>query len=241
MRDANSRPRDGAPVTGSWRPGPLRPRLGPGDLHVWRADLAGVSDGILELLTEEESERSDRLAAVRARHPWPRSRGVLRALLGRYLDIDPRGLRLSTSANGKPELLDTHGPREGFPASLSFNLSHSGEIALYAFSTIGAVGIDVELARREIDAVALARRALSPDEATRIAALAKGARETAFLRAWSRQEAILKCSGAGLTGGLTTAQPSMSWWTELDVGPGAGATVAVVEAPRDLFCWAWTG
>ena len=42
--------------------------------------------------------------------------------------------------------------------ALCFNLSHSGASALYAFAADGPVGVDVEVARRPLDAVALAAR-----------------------------------------------------------------------------------
>ena len=50
-------------------------------------------------------------------------------------------------------------------------MSHSGRLALYAFSDAGAVGVDVEVARRPIDELAIAARTLGATEAQRLEAL----------------------------------------------------------------------
>ena len=67
--------------------------------------------------------RAARILSERNRTLWIRSRGVLRALLGRYLERDPRELRFVLGPHGKPAL-----GREGMDAGedLRFNLSHSG-------------------------------------------------------------------------------------------------------------------
>ncbi len=79
---------------------------------------------------------------------------MLRLLLARYLDADPRELRFELGAHGKPAL-------EG-GADLRFNLSPSGELLLVAVATGMEVGVDVEVApergRGEIDEPAIAAR-----------------------------------------------------------------------------------
>ena len=129
----------------SWSPGPPEPRLDKGAVHIWRADLRAVDDELSQLLCEQERARAERLLSHSDRARWTRCRGVLRALLARYLGLDPRALQFSLGEHGKP-MLDTTGPR-----TLQFNLSHSGELALYAFSQNAAVGIDVEASRRPLD------------------------------------------------------------------------------------------
>src|SRR5437879_2756403 len=136
----------GRPASAGWPRGPFHPRLAPRALHVWRADLddAGI-EKLGELLSAEEDARAERMLAPLTRERWIRARGVLRALLGRYLDCDPRALRFALEPGGKP-ILAGHGgcggAREGAgPAGatasappLAFNVSHSGPLALYALS-----------------------------------------------------------------------------------------------------------
>jgi 4'-phosphopantetheinyl transferase len=231
----------------AWAPGPARPLLAEGAVHVWRAEFATVDDELLELLSPDECARAERLSHKRDAQLWARSRGVLRALLASYLQVDGRALRFATGAHGKPTLLPVeHQPAPPAPtatsraAPLSFNLSHSGGLAVYAFAPTAAIGIDVELARRPIDVLAVAARAFGPAEAARLEGLDRTTREREFLQAWVRHEAELKCLGVGI-GGAQEADVSgrRPWIAELEVAPRAAAAVAVETPPHELRCWDW--
>jgi 4'-phosphopantetheinyl transferase len=222
-----------------WTPGPREPRLRPGAVDVWRVDLAGVADELLGLLSPDEQARAERMAGDRNRALWARSRAVLRTLLGRYLHNDPRDLRLTADDRGKPAL-DLQCARTGLDADamrLVFNLSHSGGTALYAFTTVGPVGIDVEVAHRAIDAVAIAARVFGPAEAARLRKLDPEAREREFLRAWVRHEAALKCLGTGIGGDADAALQGALWIAELDLEGRGCAAIALEATPAELRCW----
>ena len=230
----------------SWMPGPLRPRLAESAVHVWRADLAAVTDDVLELLSPGERARAERFARERDGRLWARSRGVLRALLGRYLQTDPHTLRFAAGPHGKPALLDdppagtpARGSAAARPPPLSFNLSHSGGLALYALATAAAVGVDVELARRPMDVLAIAARTFGAVEAERLRGLDAATREREFLRAWVRHEAELKCRGVGIGGTDAAGDGPRPWIVELEVGPRAAAAAAAELPPRELRCWDW--
>jgi 4'-phosphopantetheinyl transferase len=175
-----------------------------------------------------------------------RSRGVLRALLGGYLQKDPRTLRFTISAHGKPVLREDAAGSSAPPVSvsarharISFNLSHSGQLALYAFIETGSVGVDVEVAGRRVDEVAIAARVLGLTEARRLEGLDQPIREREFLRAWVRDEAVLKCRGTGIGGADGAPSGGAPWVAELDVGARAAAAVALERPPHDLRCWDW--
>jgi 4'-phosphopantetheinyl transferase len=209
----------------------------PGEVHVWRADLAVGGDDVAACLSAGERERAGRFVDPAQGRRWARTRGILRALLGRYLDVDPAGLRFVEGERGKPALA---GEMAG---ALEFNLSHSADVALYAFARGQAVGVDVEAARRPVDAVAIARRMLGEEVAERLAALDGEERERAFLQAWTRHEAVLKCRGTGIGGaaGGAVAPEDGLWIVELDVGPRAAAALAVDGPACELRCFDWNG
>jgi 4'-phosphopantetheinyl transferase len=211
-----------------WAPGPSRPRLAAGAVHVWRADLATADGSLAELLSIDERERSERILDEHQRELWTRSRGLLRELLGRYLEREPRSLRFAVGKYGKPEMV---GAGADSPA---FNMSHSGELALYAFSDAGAVGVDVEVARRPVDEVAIAARMLGEVEAQRLQALDPRTRRQEFLCSWARNEAELKCLGIGIgesAGGRAGPRPSV---VALELGADVGAAVASEQPARIL-------
>jgi 4'-phosphopantetheinyl transferase len=229
-----------------WEPGPLRPPLGEGTVHVWRANLDTVSGEVTELLSGDERARAERMLNAGKAQRWSRARGVLRELLGRYLDRDPGTLCFRTGAHGKPALA---GRRAGHNAAsdaaspehprLSFNMSHSGQLALYAFAGSGAVGVDVEVARPTGSEVAIADRLFGLAEALRFQAMDPGTREREFLRMWTRHEAVVKCRGISIEAKAMRSCRGEPWIAELEVGASSAAAVALSDRPHRLSCWGW--
>ncbi len=215
-----------------WEPGPLRPQLATDVVDVWRMDLAGGGDDLRELLSDEERERVARFLRAEDGARWGHAHGILRALLARYADADARALRFAEGPHGKPRLVGH---------DIRFNLSHSGDTGMIAVARDREVGVDVELPRRSVDHVAIARRILGEAEAERLAALDGPDREREFLRAWVRWEAVLKCRGTGIGGTDDPPTGPDPWVVELDVGPPSAAALAVEDGPCAVRCWQWRG
>jgi phosphopantetheinyl transferase len=184
-----------------------------GSVHVWRADLTAVEDGLEDLLSADERSRAARILPERNRTLWARSRGVLRSLLGCYLDHDPRELRFMLGPHGKPALLSEGPTRPDAGEDLRFNLSHSGGLALIAVTAAHEVGIDLEHARKRYTAE--------------------------FLRMWVAREAAVKCRGTGLAMSQATSLDAELWTAGLDVGPASYAAFAVEDGPCELHSWDW--
>jgi 4'-phosphopantetheinyl transferase len=214
----------------AWAQAPPELEIAANALHVWRADLLAVEEELLGSLSAAELERAGRILSARERRLWRGARAILRALLGRYVACDPGSLRFGSGPYGKPSLL-------GAPAELRFNVSHSGALALYAFSASGAVGVDVEVSRRRSDVLRVAARVLGAGEARRIGELDESRREHEFLRAWVRHEARLKCAGTGI--GNRARIGAEPWIAELEPAPGAAAAVAAAHPVSELRCWDW--
>jgi len=234
-----------------WAPGPQRPLLADGAVHVWCADLGRVTQELCSLLSKQERERAQRILGARERRMWERSHAVLRELLGRYQPLHPARLRFTLDAHGKPRLLpagrDHRAATRGTPsvrpasaaAGIHFNMSHSGATALYAIASGVAVGVDVEARTHgRLDELSIAARAIGPATARRLRTLTGDSRTRAFLRAWTREEAELKCLGTGIWAEAPRA-PRALWGTELLCGPGVAGALALQSAPRELRCWEW--
>jgi 4'-phosphopantetheinyl transferase len=108
----------------------------------------------------------------------------------------------------------------------SFNISHSGGLALIAVCADGDLGVDLEQHRAMRDAATLARRYFTAAEADDVAAGDLGL----FFRIWCRKEAWVKARGDGLYQPLNTVDVRTApagWLLEdVDVGPGYSAAVA---------------
>lgn len=219
-----------------------------GELHVWIADLDATwptepQKRRGDLLSADERQRATRFAHKRDRERWAHSRALLRLLLSRYLSADPADLRFELGEHGKPELASAapSNSRAGCNESkLRFNLSHSGSIGLYAFALNNSVGVDVETPGRDIDVLAVAKRALGEEVAERLGQLDGERREWEFLRAWVRHEAILKCTGVGLAGAEDTASAGQAWVSELKLDRAVGA-VAAASQPTSISCQRFIG
>lgn len=145
------------------------------------------------LLSPTEIMRADRFLVAGDRLTFTVTRGVLRLVLGHYLDLPPREIRFATNQHGKPAVERA----EGQPP-FRFNLSHSGDRALLAFASGMEIGIDVEQLGSGRNHQALAESLLSPAAFARFRLLTPAEQERAFLQAWTRTEAVTKAAGRGL-------------------------------------------
>jgi 4'-phosphopantetheinyl transferase len=154
---------------------------------------------------------------------------ALRRVLALYLGEAPEAIELARGEHGKPRLAAE-------PERLAFNLSHSGELALVAVSRGREVGVDVEREKPARDLVALAERALPPEDVAVVSAAGEDERPRVFYELWARHEARLKCLGVGL--GSTPTWPSPSVAVEsLPIDPGYAAAVAVTGGAVPVSCW----
>ncbi|GAK60373.1 4'-phosphopantetheinyl transferase [Candidatus Vecturithrix granuli] len=174
------------------------PVLTQDEVHIWRVALdmpASNLQQFSEILADDERLRADRFRFPQHRNHFIAARGALRTLLGRYSGMPPEKLRFEYNQYGKPALSGNLNA-----SLLQFNLSHSGELALYAFVRNCEVGIDIEYTRRRIDQIEqIARRYFSDTETTALSALPEHLRQQAFFNCWTRKEAYIKARGKGLS------------------------------------------
>jgi 4'-phosphopantetheinyl transferase len=231
--------------------------LAENEVHVWRALLEvplSTINFLQQVLSNEEIERAKRFYFEKDRRCWTVARGVLRMLLGQYLGIGPGEVQFATNDYGKPSI--------AFPAygvRLHFNLSHSGDRALYAFAYDRQVGIDVEYMRANIDCEALAKSFFSPYECGILQALPAAMQSEVFFQCWSRKEAYIKARGKGLSIPLDQFDVSLkpgepaallgsredpqatARWSLHALAPGNdyAGTLVVEGSNYYLSCWQW--
>src|SRR3982751_3660605 len=111
------------------RPSEL-PTLGRDEVHVWCVPLDFSTTGVnrlSQLISGDEMKRARRFHFDSDRNHFIIARAWLRIILGSYSRVKPVGLKFDYSSYGKPLLSQAC---EGGP-ELTFNLTHSGELALY--------------------------------------------------------------------------------------------------------------
>lgn len=145
------------------------------------------------ILSEDERKRSDRYKFLSDKNKFIICRGMLRVILSKYLDIPPDLIKFDYTDKGKPFIKDTN---------LSFNLSHSQQLAVYAISVNEFLGIDLEYLGKNTDFEAIAKRFFTSREYEFIKGLNERDKKEVFLRLWTRKEAYLKAIAQGIANGL---------------------------------------
>lgn len=165
-------------------------------LSVWRVDLSSVvlAERLFVLLDADERARAERYARPELRRRFVIAHAVLRIVLGEALGQSPQQVGFGYNPWGKPQVAGC--------ADLTFNLSHSGDMALCALGPPGELGVDVEYLERSrtLGTLDLAQRFFAREEYEAIAVLPVGRqRDQVFTRYWTRKEAYIKAKGLGLS------------------------------------------
>lgn len=180
-----------------WRDPPKKLTLNKYEVHVWRAELnlkPQLLEKLKETLVKEERERANRFHFQKDKNHFTAARGVLRRILGKYLKTEPRRLRFKYNAQGKPAIAN-----DSTSAVITFNLSHSHGLALYAITKKHEIGIDVEQIRSNIEVEKIAKRFFSKNEFETLTSLPLKKRVQGFFNCWTRKEAYIKAMGEGLS------------------------------------------
>lgn len=170
--------------------------LPPQTIHIWRAwlpDLAALESDYLQFLSPDEIARATRFRFPIHKQRYILTRGILRQLLSCYTGLSAKEIEFSYGAKGKPSLANN--------PELQFNISHSHDIAVFAFTKTHEIGIDIEKFESEYkDSVA--KRFFSAEENSELEKLPLSERAKAFYQIWASKEALIKAIGQGLYIGL---------------------------------------
>jgi 4'-phosphopantetheinyl transferase len=242
-----------------WDEPPLKPHLFEKDVHIWRAGIDLPIESVMkfnEFLSHDEKIRAEHFRFEHDRNRFIASRGILRQILASYMGIKPGEIRFSYEKNGKPNLHE-----ETHKSGIRFNLSHSGELALYSFTQGHAVGVDIEYMAEISDMEQVVEQFFTAEERACFAAAPASMKRETFYWWWTRKEALGKATGVGLlepvpgeasvrveeqtTGiacgsGDESAAPKWSIWHVEPADKFAGTVVADGYG-LGVRCWQWPG
>jgi len=231
--------------------------LGMNEAHVWMASLDQPADMVAKLsslLSQDECQRAERFRRPADRRRFIAGRGILREIVSAYLALAPDEARFVYNKYGKPFISDDQNR-----GALSFNLSHSNGMALYAVARGRRVGVDIEYVREDFATLEVAERFFSKAEFEALKAAPIDQRVRAFFNCWSRKESYIKAIGMGVSyplDGFTVslvpdAAPALlkvdadateaARWKmyELDAGEGYAAALIVENPPVRLRRFQW--
>ncbi|MET9500819.1 4'-phosphopantetheinyl transferase superfamily protein [Streptomyces sp. NPDC006622] len=196
--------------------------------------------GLLGLLDTVERARYEATARPADRARFLVGCALSRLALGELLDLPPADVPLRRVC---PRCGGPHGKvrlavPEGVPyPDVDFSVTHSGDVVGVAVCRTAAVGLDVEDDGIPLDVDAAARTALGDAELRSLYARPPAGRRSAFLRTWTRKEAVLKALGVGLgvpLRGLEVSAPDaapavLAWPEQLGRRPEASLTDLTVR------------
>lgn len=164
-----------------------------GEIHIWKVDIPECLSEKQELfsyLPEQEAYRASRYRFEKDYNKYVITRGLLRSLLGQYLNEKPHKITIEYNFNGKPFVNNYEG--------LNFNLSHTEDFSLIAFTVNQEIGIDVELTRNDINFDGIVEASFTKDEISRIMQISTAKKVELFYKIWTRKEALIKAKGISL-------------------------------------------
>ena len=199
----------------------------PYEIVVFRLDIGSAAvRASAALLSDADRQRAGRFAFDHDRRRFIVARAQLCRLLAGRLGVRPESVELVYGPRGKPAL-----SRRFADSNLRFNVSHSEDVAVYAFALGREIGIDVEAIRVIRDADDIAARFFSPCEYEAYCALDRRDRPLGFFNCWTRKEAFIKALGDGIYYPLDRFDVSLE--------PGEPANILRVESTPGEDC-EWT-
>jgi 4'-phosphopantetheinyl transferase len=166
------------------------------ELHLWRAQLdlpSALLRRMASTLSGDEKERAERFLIAQAGERFVAARGILRHLLGMYSGVNPASVEFRYGPEGKPSLSTIHS------SNISFSVSHSGKMALFAVCGSAELGVDIEEVKSDFKGMQIASHFFSEEEVAELSKLPPKLADQAFFECWTAKEAYVKARGQGLS------------------------------------------
>jgi len=187
-------------LNNTWQKTPDKLSLSKDHIDIWLCDLKQLSGDInnfYSILSEDERDRADKLKVEDKKQQYIITRAALRQRLGLLANIDPKDFVFDYLEHGKPVLNNDARFKD-----ITFNVSHSNDLALIAVAQKQNIGIDIEKINHESDHQALITRFFSKAEQAEFQTMLDANKAKAFCACWTRKEAFIKAVGDGVGYGL---------------------------------------
>ena len=172
----------------------------PQTVHLWRVFLPDLWDKVPEYLiylNDEERQRAERFKFDHHRYRYVLARAILRQILSLYTEVPATDICFTQGVHGKPYLKHDS-------SALQFNLSHSHDMAVYAFTKGCEIGVDIEKSESDFSD-RVAQRFFSEEEYQDLSLLSGTEKVLAFYRLWAAKEALIKVFGESILSALRMA------------------------------------
>jgi len=163
-------------------------------VHIWFINFNISEDDITLLykfLSEDEIVKASKFKFNKDKICSIITRGALRLLSSKYLNIKPEDIPFKYGDYGKPDY--------DFKTNLKFNISHSGQMAVIGFVLNDDIGVDIEEIKTNFDVLDIASNYFSNSEIEALKNLSLESQTKGFYRCWTRKESFIKANAKGLS------------------------------------------
>ncbi|RXJ94839.1 hypothetical protein CRV00_05770 [Malaciobacter molluscorum] len=163
------------------------------NIHIWKIDFTKISSNIktyLYLLNNDEISRANKFLLKNKYKSYIATRIILKILLQYYINREGYKIQLHKNQYGKPYLKDNE---------IYFNISHTSDMSLIAFSKNKEFGIDLESNECDNNIVNISAKYFTQREKNWIENLPNNKKTKGFIYCWVRKEAYIKALGLGLS------------------------------------------
>jgi 4'-phosphopantetheinyl transferase len=170
------------------------------EIHIWIGELdqpVSEFNRFLQTISLDERMRAGWFHFQEKANRYIIRHGMLRMILGRYMGVKASALRFHHGKHGKPAMSEIIGKE-----NIRFNLSHSEEVAIFAFARNQEIGVDIEHIRDIPEMEQIVKRFFSARDQIFYSALPRDKRREAFFHYWTSKEAFIKALGEGLSRSL---------------------------------------
>jgi len=165
-------------------------------IHLWTTVASKLGSSFKnnqKILSAEELNRAESFFSESLRLNYITAHAFLRNVLSYYIGVEPAEIVFKKDINKKPLIAYP-------PASVHFNLSHSGDAVAVAVSKY-PVGVDIEHIKQNFNFNEIIRSYFSSKERKLITDSPE--LPIQFFRLWTRKESLLKATGEGISDALS--------------------------------------
>ncbi len=209
------------------------------------------NNSFINNLSDDEINKINRFIFEKDRITHTISKGTLRYIMSGYLNLKPEEIIFNQNEYGKPFISEDQNPEK-----IQFNLSHSGDMIIYAISKGRNIGIDIQEIKDSDSVTDIVDHYFSETEKAAFRSLPDEQKLKGFHSCWARKEAYIKALGLGLSYPLNSFSVPVTpvytsaviyddsgtaySVTDIIISPGYTAAVAVKGSDAELQYFEWS-
>ena len=180
-----------------WKPTSTKLKIEKNIVPLWKIFAVENESYINQLkknLSKDELNRAEKFHHKKDELCYITARGALKQILSNYINIPTNDISFSYNEFGKPYL-----SKKINSLDIQFNISHSNNFIIFAFTLNHTIGVDIEKIHPKKDISGIAKLVFSIAEYNQWLQCPPENKLNLFYQLWTYKEAIIKAIGKGFS------------------------------------------